>query len=130
MNLESIRAVHPAVVRLCSLDTLSSNCFKIETISFRGRVPVVFPPPPPPCASQYRNKQKGLLGWEPLKFLCHFVPTHVALCIFIIQALASQLPFLANRHAEVAVLSLFWLTNSNKGICCTAEWPCCLFLTL
>ena len=36
------------------------------------------------------------------------VSTHVSLRMFIMQVLASQLPFLANRNAEVAVPPLFW----------------------
>ena len=36
------------------------------------------------------------------------VSTHVSLRMFIIQVLASQLPFLANRNAELAVPPLFW----------------------
>ena len=58
------------------------------------------------------------------------VSTHVSLRIFIMQVLASQLPFLANRNAEQAVPALFWPVNCIKiggGVCCTAEWPYCLF---
>ena len=36
------------------------------------------------------------------------VSTHVSLRMFIMQVLASQLPFLANRNAELAVPPLFW----------------------
>ena len=36
------------------------------------------------------------------------VPTHVALRMFIMQVLASQLHFPANRNAELVVLQLFW----------------------
>ena len=42
------------------------------------------------------------------------VSTHVSLRIFIMQVLASQLPFLANRNAELAVLPLFWPDNCIK----------------
>ena len=41
------------------------------------------------------------------------VPTHVALRMFIMQVLASQLPFLANRNA-VAIPPLFWPVNCIK----------------
>ena len=34
--------------------------------------------------------------------------------MFIIQVLASQLPFLANRNAELAVPPLFWPDNCIK----------------
>ena len=36
------------------------------------------------------------------------VSTHVSLRMFIMQVLASQLPFLANGNAELAVPPLFW----------------------
>ena len=36
------------------------------------------------------------------------VSTHVSLRMFIMLVLASQLPFLANRNAELAVPPLFW----------------------
>ena len=39
---------------------------------------------------------------------------HVALRRFITQILASQLPFLANRDAELAVPPLFWPVNCIK----------------
>ena len=42
------------------------------------------------------------------------VPTHVALCMFIMQVLASQLPFLADRNAKLAVRPSFWLVNCMK----------------
>ena len=42
------------------------------------------------------------------------VPTHVSLRMFIMQVLASQLPFLANRNAELAVPPLFWPVNCIK----------------
>ena len=42
------------------------------------------------------------------------VSTHVALRMFIMQVLASQLPFLANRNAEQAVPPLFWPVNCIK----------------
>ena len=42
------------------------------------------------------------------------VPTHVALCTFIMHVLASQLPFLANRNTQLAVLPLFWPVNCIK----------------
>ena len=53
------------------------------------------------------------------------VPTHAALRIFIMQALASQLHFLTNRNAELAVPPLLWPVNyiKNRGTCGTAEWP-------
>ena len=34
--------------------------------------------------------------------------------MFIVQVLASQLPFLANRNAELAVPPLFWPVNCIK----------------
>ena len=52
------------------------------------------------------------------------VPTHVALRMFIMQVLASQLHFLANRNAGLAIPPLFWAVNCIKiagHICCTAE---------
>ena len=42
------------------------------------------------------------------------VSTHVSLRMFIMQVLASQLPFLANRNAELAVPPLFWPDNCIK----------------
>ena len=42
------------------------------------------------------------------------VSTHVSLRIFIMQVLASQLPFLANRNTELAVPPLFWPDNCIK----------------
>ena len=42
------------------------------------------------------------------------VSTHVSLRMFIMQVLASQLPFLANRNAELAVPALFWPVNCIK----------------
>ena len=42
------------------------------------------------------------------------VSTHVSLRMFIMQVLASQLPFLANRNAELAVPPLFWPVNCIK----------------
>ena len=42
------------------------------------------------------------------------VSTHVALRMLIMQVLASQLPFLANRNAEQAVPPLFWPVNCIK----------------
>ena len=42
------------------------------------------------------------------------VPTHVALRIFIMQVLASQLLFLANRNAGLAISPLFWSVNCIK----------------
>ena len=39
---------------------------------------------------------------------------HVTLCMFIIQVLASQLHFLANRNAGLAVLPLFWPVKCIK----------------
>ena len=43
-----------------------------------------------------------------------YVPTHVALRMFIMQVLASQLHFLTNRNAELAIPPLFWLVNCIK----------------
>ena len=42
------------------------------------------------------------------------VPTHVALRMFIMQVLASQLHFLANRNAVLAIPPLFWPVNCIK----------------
>ena len=42
------------------------------------------------------------------------VPTHVALRMFIMQVLASQLHFQANRNAELAIPPLFWPGNCIK----------------
>ena len=42
------------------------------------------------------------------------VPTYVALRMFIMQVLASQLHFLANRNAELAIPPLFWPVNCIK----------------
>ena len=39
---------------------------------------------------------------------------HVALRMFIMQVLASQLHFLANRNAGLAIASLFWPVNCIK----------------
>ena len=58
------------------------------------------------------------------------VRTHVALRMVIMQVLTSQLFFLANRNAELAAPLLFWPVNKNRGTCCTAEWPYCLFFIL
>ena len=41
-------------------------------------------------------------------------PTHVALHIFIMQVLASQLHFLASRNAGMAIPPLFWPVNCIK----------------
>ena len=38
----------------------------------------------------------------------------VALCMFIVQVLASQLHFLANRNAGLAILPLLWPVNCIK----------------
>ena len=43
-----------------------------------------------------------------------YVPTHVALRMFIMQVLASQLHFLAKRNAGLAIPSLFWPVNCVK----------------
>ena len=43
------------------------------------------------------------------------VPTHVALCMFIMQVLASQLLFLANRNTGQAIPPLFWPFNWIKS---------------
>ena len=58
--------------------------------------------------TQNRNKQKGYSSRNPS------VPAHTALRMFIMQVLASQLPFLANRNAELAVPPLFWPENCIK----------------
>ena len=42
------------------------------------------------------------------------VRTHVALRMFIMQVLASQLDFLANKNAELAIPPLFWPVNCIK----------------
>ena len=42
------------------------------------------------------------------------VSTHVSLCMFIMQVLASQLHFPANRNAELIVLQLFWSETAWK----------------
>ena len=42
------------------------------------------------------------------------VPTHVALRMFIMQVLVSQLHFLANKNAELAIPPLFWPVNCIK----------------
>ena len=39
---------------------------------------------------------------------------HVALRMFIMQVLASQLHFQANRNAELAIPPLFWSVNCIK----------------
>ena len=39
---------------------------------------------------------------------------HVALRMFIMQFLATQLHFLANKNAELAILPLFWPVNCIK----------------
>ena len=48
---------------------------------------------------------------EPLKFVS---PTHDALRMFIMQVLASQLHFLTNKNAELAIPPLFWQVNCMK----------------
>ena len=58
---------------------------------------------------------------------------HDALHMFIMQVLASQLHFLANRNAELAVPSLFWPVNCIKIralVALTAELPYYLFSIL
>ena len=47
---------------------------------------------------QYRNREAARVG-----ILKVFFSTHVLLRMFIMQVLASQLPFLANRNAELTV---------------------------
>ena len=42
------------------------------------------------------------------------VSTHVSLRMFMMQVLVSQLPFLANRNAELAIPPLFWPVNCTK----------------
>ena len=42
------------------------------------------------------------------------VPMHVTLRMFIMQVLASQLHFLANKNAELAIPPLFWPVNCIK----------------
>ena len=49
------------------------------------------------------------------------VSTHVSLRMFIMQVLASQLPFLANRNAELAVPPLFWPDTCISLYACTEE---------
>ena len=51
------------------------------------------------------------------------VPTHVALRMFIMQVLASQLHFQANRNADLTVPPLLWPVNCIK-IEGHAELPC------
>ena len=57
------------------------------------------------------------------------VSTDVALRMFIMQALDSQLPFLANRNAELAVslrcaaIILVSKLYEDMETSCTAEWP-------
>ena len=49
--------------------------------------------------------------------VCSFevcVPAHVALRMFIMQVLASQLHYLANRNAELAISPLFWSIKCIK----------------
>ena len=43
-----------------------------------------------------------------------YVPTHAALRMFIMQVLASQLHFLANRNAGLAIPPLFWPVTCIK----------------
>ena len=43
-----------------------------------------------------------------------YVPTNVVLRMFIMQVLASQLHFLANRNAGLAIPPLFWPVNCIK----------------
>ena len=43
-----------------------------------------------------------------------YVPTRVVLRMFIMQVLASQLHFLANRNAELVIPPLFWPVNCIK----------------
>ena len=43
------------------------------------------------------------------------VPTHVAFHMFIMQVLASQLLFLANRNTGLAIPPLFWSVNCIKS---------------
>ena len=43
-----------------------------------------------------------------------YVPTHVALRTFIMQVLASQLHFLANKSAGLAIPPFFWQVNCIK----------------
>ena len=57
--------------------------------------------------AQNKNKQKGY-SFE----VC--LPTHVALRIFIMQVLGSQLRFQTNRNVEMAVLPLLWPVNCIK----------------
>ena len=50
--------------------------------------------------------------------------------MFIMQVLASQLPFLANRNAELAVPPLFWpdkCINTGGHVAHVAEWSYWLF---
>ena len=43
-----------------------------------------------------------------------YVPTHVALRMLIMQVLASQLHFLANRNVGLAIPPLFWPLTHKK----------------
>ena len=63
----------------------------------------------PNTASQNRNRGAIRVGTFEV---C--VSTHVSLRMFIMQALASQLSFLANRNAELAVPPLLWPVNCIK----------------
>ena len=63
--------------------------------------------------AQNRNKQRSYLClWGLFSHACCI--THVALHVFIMQVLASQYPFLANRNAELAVPPSFWPANRIK----------------
>ena len=80
-------------------------------------------PPDPPCCSRLRRSALPSAPIHRIEIdrkatrvgtfeVC--VSTHVSLRMFIMQVLASQLPFLANRNAELAVPPLFWPDNCIK----------------
>ena len=63
------------------------------------------------CSHRIENKQERVtrIGTFEVSF-----PTHVALRMFLMQVLASQLHFLANRNAGLAIPPLFWPVNCIK----------------
>lgn len=60
-----------------------------------------------PLTTEYKIERR-LLESELFEFC---VSAHVLLRMFITQVLVSQLPFLANRNAEMVVPPIFWLVN-------------------
>ena len=52
--------------------------------------------------------------------------------MFIMQVLASQLYFLANKNVDFvcSAINLASKLHKSRGICCTAEWPFRLFSVL